>query len=169
MSRIIQGLDRKATGRETILEMVLFDNSSNNSNFTDNIRIVEILYFLHEYSVDKTIVRVEDGGLNFLHFLFYFILIYFNFNFGLRARVQHDCYKTSVWTDFRVRVSRQKQDSSNYQSTMEEEHMTQKSYDRVQNSLEGSRGVQIRVRVRSDIKGQEFLMVYTWCMHGDGD
>ena len=25
------------------------------------------------------------------------------------------------------------------------------------------------VRVRDDIKRQWFLMVYTWCMHGDGD
>ena len=36
-----------------------------------------------------------------------------------------------MWTDFRVRVSGQKQDSSNYQSTTEEEHVTQKSCDRV--------------------------------------
>ena len=69
------------------------------------------------------------------------------------------CYKTSVWTNFRVRVSRQKQDSSYYQSTTEEEHMTWKSCDRVQNGLEGSRGVQIRVRVRDDVKGQWFFMV----------
>ena len=33
---------------------------------------------------------------------------------------------------------------------------------RIRKSLE-------RVRVRDDIKGQWFLMVYTWCTHGDRD
>jgi len=26
-----------------------------------------------------------------------------------------------------------------------------------------------RVRVRDDVKEQWFLMMYTWCIHGDGD
>ena len=78
MSRIIWWLNRKATGRETILEMVLFDNLSNNSNFTDNIRIVEILYFCMNTVLTKQLSELKMVDLTsfiFFSILFYFILI----------------------------------------------------------------------------------------------
>ena len=72
-----------------------------------------------------------------------------------------------LWTRVRVRTL------DNYQSTTDiglERHVTWKSCDRVQSGLEGLRVQKDREesrwsRVRSDVKGHGFLMVYTWCAH----
>ena len=85
------------------------------------------------------------------------------------------CYKTRVQTDFGQGQGQLDIDEQYYyQSTTDGEHVTWKSCDISQSSLEqsgrtqgleGSGRVQRRVRVRNDVKGQEFLMVYTWCTH----
>ena len=87
----------------------------------------------------------------------------------------YHCYKMRVWTDFGQGQSQLDIDRQYYyQSTMDGEHVTWKSCDIGQSSLEqsgrtqgleGLRRVQRRVRVKDDVKGQEFLMVYIWCIH----
>ena len=86
-----------------------------------------------------------------------------------------NCYKTSMWTDFGQGQGQPDIDRQYYyQSTTDGEHVTWKSCDIGQSSLEqsgrtqgleGLGRVQRRVRVRDVVKGQEFLMVYTWCTH----
>ena len=86
--------------------------------------------------------------------------------------IQHGhCYKTRVWTDFGQGQGQPDiYKYYNYQSTMDKEigeHVTWKSCDRSQSGLERSRRTQglEGVRVRDDVKGHGFLMVYTWCAH----
>ena len=86
----------------------------------------------------------------------------------INVQRQVRCYKMSMWTDFRVRVSEQKQDSSNYQSTTEKEHMTWKLCDRVQNGLEGLTVQKDQEESRSELGLGVMLrdMSSSWCTHG---
>ena len=80
----------------------------------------------------------------------------------------HHCYKTKVWTDFRVRVSGQRQDSSILQSTTDgDRHVTWKSCDRVQSSLEGLRVQKDREESRQELGlGMTSRdMGSSWCTH----
>ena len=86
-----------------------------------------------------------------------------------------DCYSTRVWTDFRVRVSGQEQDSSillvyNGHRVRRQAHDLEVMWNSLERSgrtqgLEGSGRVQMELGLGDDVKRHGFLMVYTECAH----
>jgi len=45
--------------KEAVLKMILFDDLLNSFSFIDNVRVIRMLYFFCEYSINKIIDRAR--------------------------------------------------------------------------------------------------------------